>query len=56
MGSSLTRSTPPPPSRCEARIRYAKDSRLCNLPLHGFTQNQIWLELVALAPELTAWV
>lgn len=42
-------------ARCEDRIRTAKDSGLRNLPLHGFNQNQIWLELVALAGELTAW-
>jgi len=27
---------------------------MSNLPLHGFTQNQIWLAIVALAVELTA--
>jgi DDE family transposase len=42
-------------ARCEDRIRCAKDSGLRNLPLHGFAANQIWLELVALAAELTAW-
>ena len=26
------------------------------LPLHGFAQNQIWCELVAVACELTAWM
>ncbi len=34
------------------RIRAAKDTDLRNLP-HGFTQNQIWCELVAMACELT---
>jgi Transposase DDE domain group 1 len=34
----------------------AKDTGLRNLPLHGFTQNQIWCELVAMACELTAWM
>jgi hypothetical protein len=43
-------------ARCEDRIRAAKDTGLRNLPLHGFTQNQIWCELVAMACELTAWV
>jgi hypothetical protein len=43
-------------ARCEDRIRNAKDTGLRNLPLHGFTQNQIWCELVALAGELTAWM
>jgi hypothetical protein len=42
-------------ARCEDRIRSAKDTGLRNLPLHGAAANQIWLELVALASELTAW-
>jgi Transposase DDE domain group 1 len=37
-------------------IRCAKDTGLRNLPLHGFTQNQIWCEIVALACELLAWM
>jgi hypothetical protein len=43
-------------ARCEDRIRAAKDTGLRNLPLHGYTQNQIWCEIVALACELTAWM
>jgi hypothetical protein len=43
-------------ARCEDRIRNAKDTGLRNLPLHGFNQNQIWCELVAMASELTAWM
>jgi hypothetical protein len=43
-------------ARCEDRIRIAKDTGLRNLPLHSFAQNQIWLALVALACELTAWM
>jgi hypothetical protein len=43
-------------ARCEDRIRCAKDTGLRNLPLHGAAANQIWLEIVALASELTAWV
>ena len=43
-------------ARCEDRIRCAKDTGLTNLPLHDFTQNQIWCALVALACELTAWL
>jgi len=43
-------------ARCEDRIRVAKDTGMSNLPLHGFTQNQIWLAIVALAMELTAWL
>jgi Transposase DDE domain group 1 len=34
----------------------AKDTGLRNLPLHGFAQNQIWCEFVAMACELTAWM
>jgi hypothetical protein len=43
-------------ARCEDRIRNAKDTGLRNLPLHGFNQNQIWCELVAMACELLAWM
>jgi len=43
-------------ARCEDRIRAAKDTGLRNLPLHGFDQNQLWCELVAMASELTAWM
>jgi hypothetical protein len=43
-------------ARCEDRIRCAKDTGLRNLPLHGFTQNQIWCEIVALVCELLAWM
>jgi len=42
--------------RCEDRIRCAKDTGLRNLPLHGYTQNQIWCEIVALACDLLAWM
>ena len=42
-------------ARCEDRIRIAKDTGLNNLPLHGFDQNRIWLQIVALASELQAW-
>ncbi len=42
-------------ARAEDRIRAAKDSGLANLPLHDFTQNQIWCALVALAADLVAW-
>jgi Transposase DDE domain group 1 len=42
-------------ARCEDRIRAAKDTGLRNLPLHGYAQNQIWCEIVALASELLAW-
>ncbi|WP_410007850.1 IS1380 family transposase [Planotetraspora sp. A-T 1434] len=43
-------------ARCEDRIRAAKDTGLRNLPLHDFAQNQIWLEVVALACELLTWM
>ena len=43
-------------ARCEDRIRCAKDTGLRGLPLHGFDQNQVWCELVAMACELTAWM
>jgi hypothetical protein len=43
-------------ARCEDRIRTAKDTGLTNLPLHDFTQNQIWCAIVALACELIAWM
>ena len=43
-------------ARCEDRIRAAKDTGLRNLPLHGFAQNQIWCEIVAMACELLAWM
>src|SRR6202034_2651437 len=42
-------------ARCEDRIRCAKDTGLRNLPLHGFAQNQLWCEIVALACDLLAW-
>lgn len=43
-------------ARCEDRIRTAKDTGLRALPLHDFTQNQIWMAIVALAAEITAWM
>lgn len=43
-------------ARCEDRIRHAKSTGLQNLPLRGFDQNRIWLALVGLAMELTAWL
>jgi hypothetical protein len=41
-------------ARCEGRIRAAKDSGLRSL--HGYAQNQVWCEIVALACELLAWM
>jgi hypothetical protein len=43
-------------ARAEDRIRCAKDSGLANLPLHEFTQNQIYCAIVALACEITTWM
>jgi len=43
-------------ARCEDRIRNAKDTGLRNLPLHDLSQNQIWVAVVMLATELTAWM
>lgn len=43
-------------ARCEDRIRCAKDTGLANLPLHDMDQNRIWLAIVSLACELTAWL
>jgi hypothetical protein len=42
-------------ARAEDRIRAAKATGLTNLPLHGFAHNRIWVAVVALAVELTAW-
>lgn len=42
-------------ARAEDRIRGLKDCGLRNLPLHEFTKNVIWLELVQLAAELLTW-
>ena len=42
-------------ARAEDRIRALKDTGMRNLPLHGYAQNQIWLEVVALAADLLAW-
>jgi hypothetical protein len=43
-------------ARCEDRIRTGKDTGLRNLPLHGTAQNQLWLEIVAIALDLLAWM
>jgi hypothetical protein len=43
-------------ARYEDRIRVSKDTGLRNLPLHGYDQNRIWLAVVSLAVELTAWM
>jgi hypothetical protein len=43
-------------ARAEDRIRGAKATGLTNLPLYGFAHNRIWIALVGLALELTAWM
>ncbi|WP_063047968.1 IS1380 family transposase [Nocardia pseudovaccinii] len=43
-------------ARCEDRIRCAKDTGLRNLPFKGFDANRIWVAIVALALDLTAWL
>jgi hypothetical protein len=43
-------------ARAEDRIRTAKATGLTNLPLHGFAHNRIWVAIVALALEVTAWM
>lgn len=42
-------------ARCEDRIRGLKDTGLRNLPFHGYAQNRIWIEVIALAADLLAW-
>jgi Transposase DDE domain group 1 len=42
-------------ARVEDRIRTAKDTGLRNLPFHDFAQNQIWLQITALATDLITW-
>jgi hypothetical protein len=43
-------------ARCEDRIRALKDTGLRNLPFHGYAQNRIWVEVVALAADLLTWM
>jgi hypothetical protein len=42
-------------ARAEDRIRCLKDTGLRNLPFHGYHQNRIWVEIVALAADLLVW-
>ncbi|MBA2559837.1 MAG: IS1380 family transposase [Propionibacteriales bacterium] len=42
-------------ARCEDRIRCLKETGLRNLPFHGYAQNRIWVEIVALAADLLTW-
>ena len=39
-------------ARAEARIRNAEDTGLTSLPLHNFTQTQIWCAIIMLGAEL----
>jgi hypothetical protein len=43
-------------ARAEDRIRAFKDTGLTNLPLAGYDQNRIWVEIVALAADLLGWM
>jgi hypothetical protein len=43
-------------ARAEDRIRTAKTTGLSNLPLHGFAHNRIWVAIIGLALEVTAWM
>lgn len=43
-------------ARCEDRIKAMKDTGLRSLPLHGFDQNRIWIEIACLASELITWM
>ncbi|MBB4138063.1 hypothetical protein BKA16_004688 [Gordonia humi] len=42
-------------ARCEDRIRQAKDAGLRNFPFKEYDKNKIWLALIQLAADLTAW-
>lgn len=42
-------------ARVEDHIRAAKDTGMANLPFSDFKHNEIWLDLVLLAQDLTAW-
>jgi hypothetical protein len=42
-------------ARVEDRIRAAKATGLANLPFDRWRRNQVWLELVLMAQDLTCW-
>lgn len=42
-------------ARVEDRIRCAKDTGLRNLPFYEFSNNAVWIEVVAIAQDLIAW-
>ena len=43
-------------ARVEDRIKHAKDSGLSRFPSREYKINQAWLQIVALAADLTAWL
>ena len=43
-------------ARCEDRIRRARTPAAQPAPWHGYDRNMIWIEIVALACELLAWI
>lgn len=43
-------------ARFENRIKAGKDTGMCNLPFKSLAANQIWVALVTLALDLTAWM
>lgn len=43
-------------ARVEDRIRHAKDSGLRRFPSREYKINQVWVQLVAVAADLTAWL
>jgi hypothetical protein len=43
-------------ARVEDRIRIAKDTGLGRLPSREYMINQVWIQIAALAADLTAWL
>ena len=43
-------------ARVEDRIRVAKDTGLGRFPSREFTINQVWIQIAAIAADLTAWL
>ncbi|MGI3780193.1 MAG: IS1380 family transposase [Janthinobacterium lividum] len=43
-------------ARVEDRIRVAKDAGLGRLPSREFTINQVWVQIAAIAADLTCWL
>ena len=43
-------------ARVEDRIRHAKDTGLGRFPSREYTINQVWVQLAAIAADLTAWL